>query len=364
MSSYSSPQHRSGAGVAAGSPYSGGRGFAGAAGRQIVSPAHQSQAQQAYSPAHSPLARTQAAAGQGYGSPYGTQTPVQGSPYSPRQASSPTASPSDPAAAARAAEAQREIEAAAEEQRAVAEALAANRCICNICTCGKHHCPSLIHGQAHYDPSLQSLYRHTYRRHPLEVSRAVAPPSTVFASGERFEGASVTRSDYVAHVGARPSPLWQPPPAEAVGGEQSLVKESETRANYKAHGYARRSAAIPAHTMHVSNEPFDGQSTTKLDYQRWSAKPPSPIRPSTHAMPTGPDERNFQTEASQHFNSKGFVARQPAIPFNSHVLGHHGEDTGTGESNMKADYRQWDVAPAQSFKREHKPLAPSLLYHA
>jgi len=42
---------------------------------------------------------------------------------------------------------------AEEEQRLVAEALAQQRCICDICTCGKHHCPAQVHVQAHYPPT-------------------------------------------------------------------------------------------------------------------------------------------------------------------------------------------------------------------
>lgn len=311
----------------ASSPYT--RRTAGAAGRQIVSPSHQAQ-------------------GQGGAAAYFSPSQPQQQQYPPPPQSA-------------FEEKQAEIEAAEEEQRQVMEALAANKCICLICTCGKHHCPSLVHGQAHYDQNIESLYRETYKRHPLTVSRALAPPSTVFATGDRFAGASVTKSDFVPHVGAKPSPLWQPPPQEAVGGQEQFVKESEARANYKSHGYARREAAIPAHTMHVSNEPFAGQSTTREDFQRWSARPAELIKPLTSAAPTGPDERNFQTESS-NFNAKGYVARKPAIPFTSHVF--DSSEQFEGESSMKAEFRKWDVKPSESFKREQKAIAPNLLYHA
>lgn len=104
--------------------------------------------------------------------------------------------------------------------------------------------------------------------------------------------------------------------------------------------------------MHVSNEPFVGQSTTKEDFQRWSARPAESIKPLTSAAPTGPDDRDFSTENGAKFNQKGYVARQPAVPFSSHVFEN---EPFQGESSMKSDFKQWDVKPSESYKPKFNP---------
>jgi hypothetical protein len=72
--------------------------------------------------------------------------------------------------------------------------------------------------------------------------------------------------------------------------------------------------------MHVSNEPFVGEPTSKVDFPRWSAKPAESVKPQHTTAPTGPDTRDFATSSALAFNDKGVVARQPAIPFTSHVF--------------------------------------------
>jgi hypothetical protein len=104
--------------------------------------------------------------------------------------------------------------------------------------------------------------------------------------------------------------------------------------------------------MHVSNEPFQGQSTTKDDYQRWSSRPAESIKPQTNAAPTGPDDRDFVTENGSKYNPKGFVARQPAIPFSSHVFEN---EPFAGESSMKSDFKPWNVRPSESYKPKFNP---------
>ena len=238
------------------------------------------------------------------------------------------------------------------EQRAVMAALAANRCICEICTCGRHHCPSAVHLQARYEPNLASAYKDHYPRHEASIVRAKAPPSNVFSSDAPFEGQSTTATDFRGHGNAKPAPLMRPAPRSTVGGDEQRDFQSENASNYKSHGYARREASIPAHTMHVSNEPFQGQGRSSEDYQRWSARPAEIIKPQTNAAPTGPDDRDFATSSGVSYNAKGYVARQPAIPFTSHVFEN---EPFQGESSMKSDFKQWNVRPSESFKPKFNP---------
>jgi hypothetical protein len=240
-----------------------------------------------------------------------------------------------------------------QEQADVEAALAMHRCICDICTCGRHHCPAKLHLQAHYEPDMASVYRETYPRHITNVQRAKPPPSIVFSSGERFEGESAFKADFKPWEGARPAPLLRPPPRTTVGDDSDTRDfKSESAANYKTLAFAKRQPAIPAHTMHVTNEPFLGQSTSKEDFPRWSAKPAEMVKPQTNAAPTGADDRDFVTESGSKFNAKGYVARQPAIPFTSHVFEN---EPFQGESSMKDAYKQWDIKPSQSFKPKFDP---------
>jgi len=140
-------------------------------------------------------------------------------------------------------------------------------------------------------------------------------------------------------------------------------------------GFARREASIPAHTMHVSSEPFQGTSTTKADFQRWSARPAEPIRPVPAAAPSGKDDRTFATEAGSKFNPKGFVARQPAIPFSSHVFAD--DESRSFETEHSSHYAQpppSEPCPSDALVRENqaaaamgkppaKAVAGHLLYH-
>ncbi len=128
----------------------------------------------------------------------------------------------------------------------------------------------------------------------------------------------MTKSDYAGRFGA-PAVTARPEVRSTVGGDETREFVSESSQNYKSHGFAKRNAAIPAHTMHVSGEQFVGESTTKGDYQRWSSRPAESVKPQHTQAPAGPETRDFATESSK-FNAKGFVARQPAIPFTSHVF--------------------------------------------
>jgi hypothetical protein len=105
--------------------------------------------------------------------------------------------------------------------------------------------------------------------------------------------------------------------------------------------------------MYVSNEPFVGQSTTKDDYQKWSAKPAEAIRPAQSAASTGPDDRDFATENGSKFNSKGFVARVASVPATSHVFD---REPFAGESSMKDAYKQWENSrPSESCRPVFAP---------
>lgn len=103
--------------------------------------------------------------------------------------------------------------------------------------------PSEIHLQARYDPALASVARTSYQRHEQSIVRARAPPSTVFASGERFAGTSVTKADYSGHYGTRPAPLLRPEERSSVGGDEGRDFQSENAANYKSHGQSDKRTA-------------------------------------------------------------------------------------------------------------------------
>src|SRR5690242_11531714 len=81
---------------------------------------------------------------------------------------------------------------------------------------------------------------------PAGVIRASAPASRVLDSAP-FEGASVTKTDFPAHSGAKPAPLFRPPPRQTVGDDADTRDfKSESAANYKTLGFSKRAPSIPA----------------------------------------------------------------------------------------------------------------------
>jgi len=255
------------------------------------------------------------------------------------------------------------------EQRAVAEALAAHSCICNICTCGKHKCPARIHVERHYPRDVASTYRSDYPRHTTFPEIVRAPPTNVFSSDEPFEGVSVTKSDYHAFPDAKPAPLLRPALRQTVGLEdEERDFKSETRDNYVQHPYSKRGASIPIHTMHMSGEPFIGISRSREAHTPFPHSRPSPsFKPMLTSAAGGEEDRDFCTTSAAGFNNKGYVARKPAIPFTSHVFDFDDEDRSFETESSKhytAKNEFMDSCPTLYLDRKRgKEVYGHLLFH-
>jgi len=92
-----------------------------------------------------------------------------------------------------------------------------------------------------------------------------APPSQVLESAP-FAGASVTKSDFTGHRGARPAPLLRPEERSAVGGDEGRDFQSENAANYKSHG--RHTEGAQAKAWAQSQRSSEGGSAVAVPARR------------------------------------------------------------------------------------------------
>lgn len=127
-----------------------------------------------------------------------------------------------------------------------------DRCICSICTCGKHKCPSRL-VRYKYPSQMKSLYMQDFIEQPL------GGPTDMFNSNKirqahldhPMDGKSSYKTDYVAH------PIGPP-------GAKS--------------GQRPTTAGIP----------FSGTSSYQMDYPDWGTSqlpPSSKAAPNIYSMP-------------------------------------------------------------------------------
>ena len=224
------------------------------------------------------------------------------------------------------------------------------------CNCGSHKCPpdQHLHLLTPYEAEL--LRTSNQRDFPAHALSGVPSRDGVFKPKQemmigsgKFEGQSTCQSDFRAPAGAqraqaiRPSVGLTDTLGTGVGGPDNRQWVSENRGAFDPKGVQVRKSFAPQGARHTTGMPFEGQSMSSTDYkQPVGAKPSTPFREQS-TRHTGPDDRDFQTEAALKFVQHSDQRRQNFAPPPRSL--EHNPPLESMTSN-RADYPGWAGAPA------------------
>jgi len=220
-------------------------------------------------------------------------------------------------------------------------------CKCSICTCGGHKCHIDKECITHYDPSLlRTNNQIDYNKKDAQPAQSAAPKRAYQPNGVKFDGKSLTKTDYNGQPGGKPaSPIRPNGNNDTIHPSNDRYWSTENRDQYDDKGYVKRDGFKPKNSV-AASVPFDGTTTNKADYRNWEgAKPASPYK-AKNEIERGPEDRDFRSEAAtryvQHPYSKAdaFVPKQRAAnpaPFE-------------GTTTAQKDYQAWKADPAQPFR--------------
>ncbi|BFY97876.1 hypothetical protein BsWGS_00916 [Bradybaena similaris] len=183
------------------------------------------------------------------------------------------------------------------------------RCICEICTCGRHHCPHRPwRPGGDYGPCLVTSYNTAYKKHPIQARESCKPEQSALRSEEPLSDKTTNRTDYIKHPLDKPyarvnEPYVRPvgdidtltsyhrdytekhvPPAQMVkhDGPRQIPARFEGEPTYKVD---YRKWPIERHTVRIPDQwappsqPFEGQSTFTRDYRRYNEPPRKSLKP-------------------------------------------------------------------------------------
>jgi hypothetical protein len=225
-------------------------------------------------------------------------------------------------------------------------------CKCQICDCGKHHCPVPSHQDNHYDPDcLRSHYEESYpERHP-ERPKSYKPQPLLSTTGLRFEGQSTNKQDFPHWDSAKPASKIVPSREGQVviAPDNQRYWGTENGSNFNNKGYAKVASMKPQYGRTSGDSAFsnpqarfEGSSTNKDDFKHHVGAQPAQAYSQKYQLHTNqPENRDFQTEAALKFTNSS-AERQASYkpkpaPARSNV-------PFEGQSTNKSDFQPFTFA--------------------
>ncbi|XP_072167064.1 stabilizer of axonemal microtubules 2-like [Diadema setosum] len=151
------------------------------------------------------------------------------------------------------------------------------RCICEICTCGRHRCPHRPKVTTRANgPCVISEYANKYKAYPGNGMREnFKPKPQMLKSGDPLSDATTNRIDFIPHELCRP-PMHVPEQYKPKEGDIDLLT-SYTK------DYPQRKIEPPKsfrgnHTRSVSPGAFRGTPTYVDDYRKWELPPKEKLK--------------------------------------------------------------------------------------
>jgi len=207
-------------------------------------------------------------------------------------------------------------------------------CVCQICNCGRHHCPlhSNVLTKSPNGPCLLSEYRDEFLHRPVKPVEAIVPKQTNHGSGDPLSDKTTNRVDYVP-FDAKPPDSCKPPERPLPDGDVESdttykkdypgttlppVKSFKPKENRRSAGDFKgeptyrseyRKWDIPEKAKHPppkpfrSDAPFEGITTVGVDYDGKRGAPAPSMKPEDKArQSTDPidDKTSYRTEYVKH----------------------------------------------------------------
>ncbi|XP_030324620.1 stabilizer of axonemal microtubules 1-like [Calypte anna] len=188
------------------------------------------------------------------------------------------------------------------------------KCICQLCSCGCHHCPHVRIGP--YDksekPCMLSEYREQYPLHPSTAPRDSFKPKEACKTEDiPMEGISTMKRDYLAH---EVLPKKVKPPAEYVKSDKTMDLASTYKQDYNAHSISQVPPCLPP-LRHIPKGKMDTRTTYKDDYVLWKGPRTEIMRPNNRFCP--PEEKfKHKSLVQDDYRYRGPVTTESCRPLN------------------------------------------------
>lgn len=148
-----------------------------------------------------------------------------------------------------------------------------NQCLCSMCTCGKHICPSL-RSSAYPKSTFASIYNETFKRHSSPSPPKKIVPIEVKVSNRCIDWQPSSRLDYTNPGLAKTQAVIQPRSLNTVNSLK-FVSSSVYKSDFHNWGSCSTEKIKPSSITHAfADVKLASQTTYKDQYQRTITPPP------------------------------------------------------------------------------------------
>lgn len=220
-------------------------------------------------------------------------------------------------------------------------------CICQICTCGRHHC---IHrpksGSKPSGPCALTEYKDTYRKFSnFQPSKLVKQDAATKLSSMPLDGNTLYHQEYKEH---ELEPRKAREQAKYVKPTGAFDGTSSYQYDYTEKTADKMPSARPPYQPALSDRPFSGTTVHKETYKPWDIPVMHGIRQQPAIrLPTGAFDHKttFQKDYTGH---PGHTGRQPIKPIEPTLS--VGAGKFSDETTTRTDYTPKDALPEKSAK--------------
>ncbi|XP_028679783.1 LOW QUALITY PROTEIN: stabilizer of axonemal microtubules 2 [Erpetoichthys calabaricus] len=189
------------------------------------------------------------------------------------------------------------------------------KCICEICTCGRHRCPHQPTGlyEKNNQPCTISEYTEKYPEYKGTLPpRTLKPKQEYQANKGRMDGVTTFKSDYIPYeVTRRPIQLQD----EYRPGSGNIDLDTTYKMDFNPHKVQPFIATRPKERRHVADGKLEGLPTYKDDYRPWEVSKRDLVKPD-HAYQPSSSKFGNSTTFQDDFAPKGLVPRETFKPQN------------------------------------------------
>ncbi|XP_048418993.1 stabilizer of axonemal microtubules 2 [Stegostoma tigrinum] len=186
------------------------------------------------------------------------------------------------------------------------------KCICEICNCGRHHCPHMPTG--FHDKTLQPcLLTEYHEKYPsygdIKPRENYKPKPEILSKRDKMEGTSTFRTDYIPHeITQRPQPTqhdYRPKSGE-------MDHHTTYKVDFSPHKIKPAKSIRPPQSKPGKGGRIDTVPTYKDDYRLWDIpkRKPKPMEPYCPPTSRFGNPSTFQDD----FGPKGNVLRESFKP--------------------------------------------------
>ncbi|XP_062063022.1 stabilizer of axonemal microtubules 1 [Lepus europaeus] len=191
------------------------------------------------------------------------------------------------------------------------------KCICDLCSCGRHHCPHIptkIYDKTE-KPCLLSEYTENYPLYHSYLPRESFKPKLEYQKGSiAMEGLTTSRRDFGPH---KVVPVKVHQPDQFIPSEENMDLLTTYKQDYNPYPVCRVDPIKPRDSKYPCGDKMECLPTYKADYLAWNQPRREPLRPEHNYRPAS-TKFDSRTTHQDDYPLKGLVntmsCKPPAMP--------------------------------------------------